>query len=541
MNFLFRLDPAYLNLTNAVRGTLVVVLSFLIGAQFSALFGILGGLLGMLSSILINDSALRDQKKTFLLLIPASLLCMTTSVLISVSRELQMILFLVITYAAIDARKYGSRGLTLGFLGFMTYFAPIFLKLEVKHLLSVAITTILCLLLSYAFRFYLLPERPEKIISRYVKTFNKTYEALARAVKNGEEPSLRALGEITLQIEAYSKSEELQVALFEKEMALRFKGEIDLTPVVVKESLERALTNRKVEGPKIRVKGFTLTSKMAIQATVATALATVFGLMISESRWYWAPLTSFVIMVGSSRGETFLRAVYRVSGTILGLFLGLCLIFFVQGHASIEWSIIVACIFLGIFVVRFTFGFWTALVFTVLLVILFDLMGQLNNDVLVIRFAETLLGALLGAASSSIVLPTSTRQVVKTNMAQVIRTQIAIISQLPLSDDKQARRALVQSIRDMDREFANLRVAGAPYVDKVLFLKKGNVLRDIYDVTAIGHYVRRLATNKESPFQDLDESLRQIKTTLQSIAEEFESNRDASLELRDLVKTLSQA
>ena len=125
-------------------------------------------------------------------------------------------------------------------------------------------------------------------------------------------------------------------------------------------------------------------------------------------------------------------------------------------------------------------------------------------------------------------------------MAQVLRTQIEVLNQLPLSDEKQARRALVQRIRHMDREFANLRVAGAPYVDKVLFLKKGSVLRDIYDVTAIGHYVRRLATTKESPFQNLEESLQQIKTSLQSIADEFESNRDASLELRDLVKTLGQ-
>ncbi len=63
-----------------------------------------------------------------------------------------------------------------------------------------------------------------------------------------------------------------------------------------------------------------LTTRQAVQAALAAALAIVAGEAISPQRYYWAVIAAFIAFTGASNtGETFQRSVARVAGTMAGL------------------------------------------------------------------------------------------------------------------------------------------------------------------------------------------------------------------------------
>ena len=152
-----------------------------------------------------------------------------------------------------------------------------------------------------------------------------------------------------------------------------------------------------------------LTTRQAIQAAVAAALAIALGEAISPQRYYWAVIAAFVIFAGAATaGENLSKGVARIVGTVLGLVVGVGVAELTRGHLGWSITTILICVFLAFFSQPISA---TAMIFfiTVLLGQLYTLLGTFSEELLVLRLEETVAGAVSGILVALLLFPTSSR------------------------------------------------------------------------------------------------------------------------------------
>jgi uncharacterized membrane protein YccC len=155
--------------------------------------------------------------------------------------------------------------------------------------------------------------------------------------------------------------------------------------------------------------GLNPSTKAAIQVAVATSAATILGELISPDRWYWAVLTAFLVFTGvSTRGEILTRAGHRIVGTIAGVVAGVLLATVVGHNPPVQIVLLVICVFCAFYLVTVAYA-WLTFFVTVLLAMLYGLLGDFSVQVLELRILETAAGGLVGIASAYFILSTGTR------------------------------------------------------------------------------------------------------------------------------------
>jgi uncharacterized membrane protein YccC len=155
--------------------------------------------------------------------------------------------------------------------------------------------------------------------------------------------------------------------------------------------------------------GLNPSTKAAIQVAVATSAATILGELISPDRWYWAVLTAFLVFTGvSTRGEILTRAGHRIVGTIAGVVAGVLLATLVGHNRPLQMVLLVICVFCAFYLVTVAYA-WLTFFVTVLLAMLYGLLGDFSVQVLELRIAETAAGGLVGIASAYFIFSTGTR------------------------------------------------------------------------------------------------------------------------------------
>ncbi|MGH3638836.1 MAG: FUSC family protein [Mycobacterium sp.] len=155
--------------------------------------------------------------------------------------------------------------------------------------------------------------------------------------------------------------------------------------------------------------GLNPSTKAAIQVAVATSAATLLGELISPDRWYWAVLTAFLVFTGvSTRGEILTRAGHRIVGTIAGVVAGVLLATLIGHHPPVQIVVLVLCVFCAFYLVTVAYA-WLTFFVTVLLAMLYGLLGDFSVQVLELRIAETAAGGLVGIASAYFIFSTGTR------------------------------------------------------------------------------------------------------------------------------------
>ena len=155
--------------------------------------------------------------------------------------------------------------------------------------------------------------------------------------------------------------------------------------------------------------GLNPSTKAAIQVAVATSAATILGELISPDRWYWAVLTAFLVFTGvSTRGEILTRVGHRIVGTIAGVFAGVALATVVGHNQPLQMVLLVVCVFCAFYLVTVAYA-WLTFFVTVLLAMLYGLLGDFSVHVLELRIAETAAGGLVGIASAYFIFSTGTR------------------------------------------------------------------------------------------------------------------------------------
>jgi uncharacterized membrane protein YccC len=155
--------------------------------------------------------------------------------------------------------------------------------------------------------------------------------------------------------------------------------------------------------------GMQASTKAAIQVAVATSAATIIGELISPDRWYWAVLTAFLVFTGvSTRGEILSRVGHRMVGTIAGVIAGVLLAALVGSNPPVQIVLLVICVFCAFYLVTVAYA-WLTFFTTVLLAMLYGLLGNFSVEVLELRIAETAAGGVVGIASAYFILSTGTR------------------------------------------------------------------------------------------------------------------------------------
>ncbi|HEX7739626.1 MAG TPA: FUSC family protein [Marmoricola sp.] len=149
------------------------------------------------------------------------------------------------------------------------------------------------------------------------------------------------------------------------------------------------------------------TTRQAIQAGAAAALAIVAGELISPQRYYWAVIAAFVCFTGTANaGETVRKSIARIGGTVAGLVAAVWLGEVTLGHSAITLAILLACIFLAFYLQAISYA---AMIFFITLMLgeLYGILHRFNDSVLLLRLAETAAGAAAGIAVSLVLMPSS--------------------------------------------------------------------------------------------------------------------------------------
>lgn len=156
------------------------------------------------------------------------------------------------------------------------------------------------------------------------------------------------------------------------------------------------MTTRLLERAEIR---------QTIQLAVAAALAIVAGTMISGHRWYWALIAAFIVGIGAgSRDEALVKGLQRLAGTIAGVLVGIGLAVLLSGHAMLSATLALLCAFLAFYAFQAAYG--TMIFFiTLMLALLYGMLGQFRPELLWLRLEETAAGSVIGVLATTLVLP----------------------------------------------------------------------------------------------------------------------------------------
>ncbi|MFJ9562494.1 FUSC family protein [Streptomyces fuscichromogenes] len=213
------------------------------------------------------------------------------------------------------------------------------------------------------------------------------------------------------------------------------------------------------------------TTRAAVQVAVGSALAIVGGEFLSAQRWYWAVLTCWIVFINTaSTGEILVKGYRRLLGTVLGVVAGIVLAGLVGHHTRTAFGLMLLFVFAMFYSAPISYTLMSFFV-TAMLGLLYTLLNTYSLDVLVLRVAETALGAVCGVIAAAVVLPVHTDRrtdelLVETldRLADVTRAAADQLSGAPPAD-------LVEKARDLDQALADLAAAVQPLTHPITPLR----------------------------------------------------------------------
>jgi uncharacterized membrane protein YccC len=213
------------------------------------------------------------------------------------------------------------------------------------------------------------------------------------------------------------------------------------------------------------------TTRAAVQVAVGSSLAIVGGEFLSAQRWYWAVLTCWIVFLNTaSTGEILVKGYRRLLGTVLGVVAGIVLAGLVGHHTWTAFGLVLLFIFAMFYSAPISYTLMSFFV-TAMLGLLYTLLNTYSLDVLVLRVAETALGAVCGVIAAAVVLPVHTDRrtdellaATLDRLADVTRAAADQLSGAPPVD-------LVEKARDLDQALADLAAAVQPLTHPITPLR----------------------------------------------------------------------
>jgi uncharacterized membrane protein YccC len=237
-------------------------------------------------------------------------------------------------------------------------------------------------------------------------------------------------------------------------------------------------------------------TRQAVQATLACGVAILAGELLSPYRWYWAVITAFMVFAGTdSSGETLLKGVRRVAGTLIGIVAGTL----VATAAAGTLPLVVVLLFVGMFAAFYLSAISHGLMvffITITLGLLYSLLGTFTTGLLVLRLEETAIGAAAGAVAALGVLPTSSKHLLRQQMAALLeRLAGFVVSTVDcMVDGEQVN--LVDGARELDAELDALRRTAEPLTHRIN-PRRSDTRRLMNLLETCAYHARGIASNAE--------------------------------------------
>lgn len=234
--------------------------------------------------------------------------------------------------------------------------------------------------------------------------------------------------------------------------------------------------------------------RTALQVAVAGAAAIAVGHLLSPHRWYWAAISAYIVFVNtSSRGATLRRAVERMLGTAAGIAGGMAVAYLLSGRSALELLVIFPLLFVGYWMLQSSTVAMVGMI-TVLFALMYDLMGMLTLHVMLLRLAETMIGAAAGAVAAYFVLPERTRSAVETSFGTYFAALDGLLATVSAAPSRAAGadRAMLDAVRELDRAVGTLRGALLPLISSVPGRRSRALQREWLLALAARHWLHRL-------------------------------------------------
>jgi hypothetical protein len=146
-------------------------------------------------------------------------------------------------------------------------------------------------------------------------------------------------------------------------------------------------------------------ARTAIQMGIAAGGAIIAGDALSGRRFYWAVIAAFITFMGAhTAGEQLRKSVFRVAGTVVGVIAGALLAHLVGDVVWLQIVVVIVSLFLGLYLFRINYTFMTIGI-TVMVSQLYVELDEFSNSLLLLRLAETAVGAGVAVLTVLLVLP----------------------------------------------------------------------------------------------------------------------------------------
>ncbi|MBP2445617.1 putative membrane protein YccC [Rhizobium leguminosarum] len=240
--------------------------------------------------------------------------------------------------------------------------------------------------------------------------------------------------------------------------------------------------------------------RLALQITVASAIAMSFGLLLSRERWFWAVLASFLVFTNTnSRGDTAMRALSRSLGTVFGIAIGLVLATLLSGEPDIAIPVAVVCIFLAFYFLQVSYATMTFFI-SIVLCLVYGMTGVLTLDLLKLRIGETMIGAAAGTAVAFLVFPTRTRGALDAALSRWFR---ALRELLGAIGEGKSGFELIALSQKIDACYRDVTVTARPLGSSwSVVTRPGQIRQTLAIFLSCTYWARILAKSSDAPIAD---------------------------------------
>jgi uncharacterized membrane protein YccC len=555
-------DPGLLRLLLATRGTLSVGLTATVMSLVAASLGrpitefAFGVVLSMVGPFVMRDPTRRQRLFTLLSLLPPAAIAVTVSSLLHEYPPSGEIWFLGLVFAGALLQARHPRALGIGLIAVIMTYVGLYLRLPPETLAPQLASLLIGAGMIYTVCFVLLPFRPVSTLQRAVRAVQRRAgrilreagettdpHALARHLARLNEAALAAEDQLVLLDEP--SRVDVRLHLFDLEQAvarlialvsaggvaerhwdrLRVVGErlrwgrasrrspsgrasdpvqetllaLTRASAGLESAASRAVGASAVPVAQPRAVPGPLAWQGAAQVTLASLVAMLGGMALSPQRWFWAVITVYVVFLNTrTRGDAIYKGSHRVIGTLGGLFGGLLIAVSIEGNHVAECAIMLAAVF-GVYyfyAVSYSIAIFSV---TVLLGMIYGMLGTPLEQLLVLRLEETAIGVLAAGLAASFVWPKPTHAQVRLSGHAVLRSLRDVVQASVAATEGGANLAPIEAVRRLDRQIADLRLALVPLTAGRFIMRRARVDRPVTALLACAGSARVLAASVARP------------------------------------------
>jgi hypothetical protein len=250
-------------------------------------------------------------------------------------------------------------------------------------------------------------------------------------------------------------------------------------------------------------------ARIAIQMGIAVGGAIIAGDALSGRRFYWAVIAAFITFMGANTaGEQIRKSVFRVLGTVVGVLVGAVLAHLVGNVVWLQVVVVMVSLFLGLYLFRINYAFMVIGI-TVMVSQLYVELDEFSNSLLLLRLAETSVGAGVAILTVLLVLPLHIGRVSRVAARQHLEALADLVDRSldrladpdsVIGSDLELRAAA----RRLDVAYQALVAVVRPMRTPLFGSLADRVSGFMATAAAARHYARNLTLDASTRYADLD-------------------------------------